>query len=1049
VSTIPRVLPQLAGQSNSEFPSFDVTVLQKTGGPLTKRISLSLDGRLASDGSACVMSRGIARRHHIDHLTMFADLIGGLESDQAIALGSLRDDLPDSVAVATKGKRESLSEMARGHLIARTSDHIRYVPSRAALALIDVDTKGMPAHVRAQIDAAGGYWNALVSVIPQLATAGRVVRNSTSSGISRTDTGEKIAGSEGQHIFVLIADGADAERFLRTLHDRCWRAGLGWLDIGKAGQFLERSLVDRMVYAPERLVFEGAPILAESLVQDQMLRSPIVTDGPPLDTRAACPGLSVVETARVKGYKKEEAFRLGRRASDVKASFICEHAERIAERTGCPVTVAKRMVERQCVGVLLPSIELPFDAEEFRGKTVADVLADPDTFIGATLADPLEGEEYGRCKAKIMRRDDGTMWINSFAHGRTTYDLKRDAAAAQAFIDASNADKGVEPIVTMMAEADLTPEDEGALKDRIVARTGTKLRPINAMLKTAHERHEAARSRERATARAAANNDRRIALPAPAADAERLPILTALDEVLTSTGEDEPPMRGIDGHPIEVRDRPPSRMHELTAAGSNQTESAQTRLPPPTMPLLTAHDKYSLAHMFERHIRYEDENGVACALPPVFVDHYANYRDSALPCVSAVVTAPLVLANGKMWCPDGLDRDMQIVARIPDELRRLLPDGPPSAAQAARALDFLVNDWLCDVSTDFNGKCVLISMLMSILERVLLPERPAFFITAGKRGGGKTTAVMMAVYAATGVKPAADAWSSSEEERRKAMLANLADGVPVLVWDNMGLGATVSCKVLEAVLTSSEYSDRVLGETRKLTVPATTIMAFTGNNIGPRGDMASRSLVARLDVDRPDPENRPFRHPDPIIWTLDNRGKILRAVYTIMLANPRLQTGDRNVPTRFKTWMFLIGTAIESAAATLAEMRVAAPDKDRPATPVDFQDIFHGVEAEDEDGNGLAEVLELMGRKWTWTFESSEVARFINEHSNEEDAQTLRSFLDATGGRGGAVSTKGIGRRLAAICDAPVWSGSETLTLKRAAKTNAGKDAIRYYISAK
>ena len=43
--------------------------------------------------------------------------------------------------------------------------------------------------------------------------------------------------------------------------------------------------------------------------------------------------------------------------------------------------------------------------------------------MDTTLADPLEGVEYGRGKAKIMRRADGTVWIHSFAHGRTDYEL--------------------------------------------------------------------------------------------------------------------------------------------------------------------------------------------------------------------------------------------------------------------------------------------------------------------------------------------------------------------------------------------------------------------------------------------------------------------------------------------------------------------------------------------------------------------------------------------------------------------------------------------------
>jgi hypothetical protein len=170
-----------------------------------------------------------------------------------------------------------------------------------------------------------------------------------------------------------------------------------------------------------------------------------------------------------------------------------------------------------------------------------------------------------------------------------------------------------------------------------------------------------------------------------------------------------------------------------------------------------------------------------------------------------------------------------------------------------------------------------------------------------------------------------------------------------------------------------------------------------------------------------------------------------------MLANPRLKSGDRDVKTRFKTWMFLIGTAIESAAATLVQTRVAAPVNNRPATRVDFQALFTAVEADDEDGAGLSEVLELMRKRWTWEFEASSVAQFVNDHDqkDDEEAAVLRSFLDSSGGKGGVVSTKSVGRRLAALCDAPVWAGTEMLTLRRAAKTNGGKDATRYHVVAR
>ena len=84
----------------------EITTLAKTGGPLTKRISLAPDGSLHSDGSACVMSAGQAQRAKFDNLTAFAACIGSLSPHEAIALGALRDDLPDQVQITTKARLE-------------------------------------------------------------------------------------------------------------------------------------------------------------------------------------------------------------------------------------------------------------------------------------------------------------------------------------------------------------------------------------------------------------------------------------------------------------------------------------------------------------------------------------------------------------------------------------------------------------------------------------------------------------------------------------------------------------------------------------------------------------------------------------------------------------------------------------------------------------------------------------------------------------------------------------------------------------------------------
>src|SRR5205814_4462492 len=106
------------------------------------------------------------------------------------------------------------------------------------------------------------------------------------------------------------------------------------------------------------------------------------------------------------------------------------------------------------------------------------------------------------------------------------------------------------------------------------------------------------------------------------------------------------------------------------------------------------------------------------------------------------------------------------------------------------------------------GKCVLISMALSVIERSLLPDRPVFWVTAGRRGGGKTTTIIMLLMAVTGIRPAAAAWSPNEEERRKSLLAYLLEALPAIVWDNIPRGSELSCPHIEKACTTAMYSDR-------------------------------------------------------------------------------------------------------------------------------------------------------------------------------------------------------------------------------------------------
>ena len=506
----------------------EFTVFSKIGGPLTKRITLTTDGKITSDGSACTMARGRAKRLRIGGVDELATLIEGLNSNQAIALGALRDELPDEVNIVTKAalKKNAVHD---NRTVARTGDNLAYRPARSALVLFDYDVKGMPRAVAQSLATSGGFWAALKSILPPLAYTARLIRLSTSAGLSRTDTGEIFPGSGGLHGYVAIADGTDAVRFLTTLHARCWLAGFGWMVVGRAGQLLERSIIDRMVGAAERLVFEGPPVVEPPLRQDRP--RPTVVIGGMLDTVAACPPLSIIESQTFDQLRAQVKQRLAPECAAKRAAWIAARVAALAQRTGMTEAAAAAVLEKQTNGLLLSSVELPFDDPDLAGMTVGDVLDDPPRFAGETLADPIEGVEDGRCKARIMWDGVGPPFIHSFAHGYATYQLSYDAAGVQARIARTDAADVVAAMVRLAGMADLNAVETSALVHEVAERAEVGVRAVQATLKEglAEQREQrVAAARERWLAE---RSDPRPLQKQPMDDAEWLPVMDAINVV--------------------------------------------------------------------------------------------------------------------------------------------------------------------------------------------------------------------------------------------------------------------------------------------------------------------------------------------------------------------------------------------------------------------------------------------------------------------------------------------------------------------------------------
>jgi hypothetical protein len=106
----------------------EITLIEKSGlNPvMSKRIFLDEQGKVCSDSSQCLMTQGTATRATAETATELAQHIMGCGTDQAIALGALRADLPSSAQITTGARLKD-----NPGAITRSREFIDYRPGAA------------------------------------------------------------------------------------------------------------------------------------------------------------------------------------------------------------------------------------------------------------------------------------------------------------------------------------------------------------------------------------------------------------------------------------------------------------------------------------------------------------------------------------------------------------------------------------------------------------------------------------------------------------------------------------------------------------------------------------------------------------------------------------------------------------------------------------------------------------------------------------------------------------------------------------------------------
>jgi len=259
----------------------------------------------------------------------------------------------------------------------------------------------------------------------------------------------------------------------------------------------------------------------------------------------------------------------------------------------------------------------------------------------------------------------------------------------------------------------------------------------------------------------------------------------------------------------------------------------------------------------------------------------AKNGERKLPYLSAVITAPILRADGSILAEPGHDPESGLLY-LTDSQNGLQVPERPTTQQALAAMSRLWAPVRSFPLADDVDRGVILAALLTACLRPSLPTAPGFGFDAPTAGTGKTLLAQTIGALGAGNAPAAmPPASNQDEECRKRLFAVLRDGHKTLLWDNVR--DVFGNSAIDAFLTAAVFADRVLSLSETASLPNRVLFLVTGNNLRLAGDTCRRVLVARMDASMDTPYTRSFAF-DPLQTVLGNRESLVIDALTIVRA---------------------------------------------------------------------------------------------------------------------------------------------------------------------
>lgn len=314
-----------------------------------------------------------------------------------------------------------------------------------------------------------------------------------------------------------------------------------------------------------------------------------------------------------------------------------------------------------------------------------------------------------------------------------------------------------------------------------------------------------------------------------------------------------------------------------------------------------------------KFVRVDPERGyVEQAAPmPVAQILHARRTHENVRVLESVTTAPIFLADGSILSEAGYNAAARVYL---DPSVSVFVDDEPTHDDAVFAIARLydvVDQFKFLTPADFASwlACLLSPLVKSATNNAV---SPLFCVSAASPGAGKSLLINVICRIITGGDAENRSYTPRDPgEWTKKITSFVRAASPVSVLDNVN--GVVGDETLDRLITSSVWSDRILGATNAPALPNVSTWIATGNNIEPHLDTVRRAAMVRIDVDSERPAERSGWKYDPLLEHVsEHRSQLLSAALTLLRAYHVAGRPPQRLPAwgSFEVWSALVRGAL-------------------------------------------------------------------------------------------------------------------------------------------